>query len=170
MGQRESLDSTDRRLVKALSDDGLQSVNDVATQIGVTPPTVRTRMRALIDKKALRVAGQLNLAERPELISALVGINASDPNGLGNLAERLAGLPCVVSVSVVTGRFDLIVEVLIAGDIQDLYLFTSEYLPQVAGRGVVSRSETFVVMKSCNKWVNLPQGCWDDAAPTAEVS
>jgi hypothetical protein len=24
------------------------------------------------------------------------------------------------------------------------------------------RSETFVVMASCNKWVSLPEGCWSD--------
>lgn len=163
MGQREYLDATDRRLVKALSADGQQSVNELAERLGVTPPTVRARLRALVDKGALRIVGQLNLAERPELISALVGINASDPDGLGNLANKLADLPSVVSVSIVTGRFDLIVEVLIAGDINDLYLFTSEDLPKVAGRGVVSRSETFVVMKSREKWINLPSGCWDDS-------
>ncbi|MCX7663010.1 MAG: Lrp/AsnC family transcriptional regulator [Tepidimonas fonticaldi] len=165
MSHREHLDATDRRLVKALSADGQQSVNELAERLGVSPPTVRARLRALVDKGALRIVGQLNLAERPELISAIVGINASDPDGLGNLANKLAELPSVVSVSIVTGRFDLIVEVLIAGDIHDLYLFTSEDLPKVAGRGVVSRSETFVVMKSREKWVNLPRGCWDEPEP-----
>lgn len=165
MSNREHLDATDRRLVKALSADGQQSVNDLAEHLGVSPPTARARLRALVEKGTLRIVGQLNLAERPELISALVGINASDPDGLGNLAKRLANLPSVVSVSIVTGRFDLVVEVLIAGDINDLYLFTSEDLPKVAGRGVVSRSETFVVMKSHAKWVSLPRGCWDESEP-----
>lgn len=169
MSNREHLDATDRRLVKALSADGQQSVNDLAEKLGVSAPTVRTRMRALVEKGALRVVGQLNLAERPELISAFVGINASDPDGLGHLADKLAELPSVVAVSIVTGRFDLIVEVLIAGDINDLYLFTSEDLPKVAGRGVVSRSETFVVMKSREKWVSLPHGCWDDSPPSPNV-
>jgi hypothetical protein len=70
-------------------------------------------------------------------------------------------------VSLVTGRFDLIVEVLVAGDVQDLYRFTSELLPRVAGPGVVSRSETFVVMKSHNKWGSLPRGCWEEDASGA---
>jgi Lrp/AsnC family transcriptional regulator, regulator for asnA, asnC and gidA len=49
----------------------------------------------------------------------------------------------------------------VAGDVQDLYRFTSELLPRVAAPGVISRSETFVVMKSHNKWVNLSRGCWE---------
>jgi hypothetical protein len=60
------------------------------------------------------------------------------------------------------------VEVLVAGDVQDLYRFTSELLPRVAEPGVISRSETFVVMKSHHKWVNLPHGCWEESVDGAD--
>jgi Lrp/AsnC family transcriptional regulator for asnA, asnC and gidA len=107
--------------------------------------------------------GLLNLSERPELIAAIVGINANAQGHLDELVKKIGDLPFVTSVSIVTGRFDMIVEVLVAGDVQDLYRFTSELLPRVAGPGVVSRSETFVVMKSHNKWITLPRGCWEEA-------
>lgn len=160
---REFLDPTDRRLTKLLSSDGQASVNDLADKLQVSPPTVRTRLRSLIEKNILKIVGLLNLSERPELIAAIVGINANSQGHLDDLMKKIADLPFVTSVSVVTGRFDLIVEMLIAGDVQDLYRFTSELLPRVAEPGVISRSETFVVMKSHDKWVNLPRGCWEES-------
>jgi Lrp/AsnC family transcriptional regulator, regulator for asnA, asnC and gidA len=158
---REFLDPTDRRLAKLLSSDAQDSVNQLADKLQLSPPTVRARLRSLIEKNALKMVGLLNLSERPELIAAVVGINANAQGQLGELIRKIAELPFVNSVSVVTGRFDLIVDVLVVGDVQDLYRFTSELLPRIAGPGVVSHSETFVVMKSHNKWVNLPRGCWE---------
>ena len=164
---REFLDPTDRRLAKLLSSDGQDSVNELADRLQVSPPTVRTRLRSLIEKNILKIVGLLNLSERPELIAAIVGINANAQGHLDDLMKKIADLPFVTSVSVVTGRFDLIVEMLVAGDVQDLYRFTSELLPRVAEPGVISRSETFVVMKSHDKWVNLPRGCWEEGVGDA---
>lgn len=164
---REFLDATDRRLSKLLSGDAQASVNQLADKLQLSAPTVRARLRSLIDRNVLKIVGLLNLSERPELISAVVGINANAQGHLDELMKKLADLPFVSSVSVVTGRFDLIVEVLVQGDVQDLYRVTSELLPKVAGPGVVSRSETFVVMKSHNKWGTLPRGCWDEGVSGA---
>ncbi len=160
---REFLDPTDRRLAKLLSSDGQNGVNQLADKLQVSPPTVRTRLRSLVEKNILKIVGLLNLSERPELIAAIVGINANSQGHLDDLMKKIADLPFVTSVSITTGRFDLIVEVLVSGDVQDLYRFTSELLPRVAAPGVISRSESFVVMKSHDKWVNLPRGCWEDS-------
>lgn len=165
---REFFDSNDRRLSKLLSVNAQESVNQLADKMQLSAPTVRARLRALIDKNVLKIVGLLNLSERPELIGAVVGINANAQGNLDVLMKKIGELPFVTSVSTVTGRFDLIVEVLVAGDIQDLYRFTSEHLPRVAAPGVISRSETFVVMKSHNKWVSLPGGCWETG--TAEAT
>ncbi len=164
---REFLDPTDRRLAKLLSNDGQDGVNQLSEKLQVSPPTVRNRLRSLIEKNVLKIVGLLNLSERPELIAAIVGINANSRGHLDDLIKKIAALPFVTSVSIVTGRFDVMVEVLVAGDVQDLYRFTSELLPRVAEPGVISRSETFVVMKSHDKWVNLPRGCWEESVDGA---
>lgn len=166
---RDFLDPTDRRLTKLLSSDGQDSVNALADKLQVSHPTVRARIKSLVGKKLLKIVGLLNLSERPELIAAIVGINANTQGHLDELMKQIAELPFVTSVSIVTGRFDLIVEVLVAGDVQDLYRFTSELLPRVASPGVISRSETFVVMKSHDKWVNLPRGCWEESVDGANT-
>jgi Lrp/AsnC family transcriptional regulator, regulator for asnA, asnC and gidA len=158
---REFFDSTDRRLTKLLSGDAQNSMNQLAEKMQLSAPTVRARLRSLITKNVLKIVGLLNLSERPELIGAVVGINANAQGNLDEVMRKIAELPFVSSVSIVTGRFDLIVEVLVPGDVQDLYRFTSELLPRVTAPGVISRSETFVVMKSHNKWVTLSRGCWE---------
>lgn len=164
---RDNLNQTDRRLAKLLSGHAQEGVNQIAEKLGVTAPTVRSRLRSLSAKNVLKIVGMLNLAETPELISAIVGINAESRGQLNELARQIAALPFVTSVSIVTGRFDLIADVVVEGDVHDLYRFTSELLPAVAGPGIISRSETFVVMKSHNKWIGLPRGCWEEAGNDA---
>ena len=163
---RDRLDPTDRRLVKLLSEDAQLGVGDLAEKMAVSVPTVRSRLRSLVDKKLIKIVGLLNLAVRPELISAVVGINTLGRGHIHEIAQRIADLPFVTSTSVVTGRFDIIAEVVVADDVADLYRVTSELIPKVGEPGEITRSETFVVMASCNKWVGLPKGCWSDEYET----
>ncbi len=157
---RDHLDQTDRRLVKLLSQDAQLGITRLAEMMEISVPTVRTRLRNLLDRNLLKITGLLNLTERPELISAIVGVNAQGRGRAREIARRIAELPFVNSASVVTGRFDIIVDVVVAGDVADLYRVTSELIPAVGDLGEIVRTETFVVMASCNKWVNLPEGCW----------
>ncbi|MER9329233.1 Lrp/AsnC family transcriptional regulator [Mesorhizobium sp. M0152] len=159
---REHLDQTDRRLVKLLSQDAQLGVNRLAEKMAISVPTARMRLHNLLERNLLKIVGLLNLTERPELISAIVGINAQGRGRARELAQRISELPFVNSASVVTGRFDIIVDVTVAGDVADLYRITSELIPGAGIPGEVVRSETFVVMASCNKWVNLPEGCWSE--------
>ncbi|SEC02933.1 transcriptional regulator, AsnC family [Rhizobiales bacterium GAS188] len=163
---RERLDPTDRRLVKLLCEDAQLGHSRLAEKMAVSAPTVRSRLRGLVDRKLIKIVGLLNLAVRPELISAIVGINTLGRGRIHEIAQRIADLPFVTSASVVTGRFDIIAEVVVADDVADLYRVTSELIPRVGEPGEIARSETFVVMASCNKWVGLPKGCWSDEPDT----
>ena len=132
---REHLDQTDRRLVKLLSQDAQLGVNRLAEKMAISVPTVRTRLRNLLDRNLLKIVGLLNLTERPELISAIVGINTQGRGRAREIAQRIAELPFVNSACVVTGRFDIIVDVTVAGDVADLYRITSELIPGVGDAG-----------------------------------
>ena len=151
-------------MVKLLSKDAQSGRNHLAEKLAMSAPTVRSRLRNLLDRNLLKIVGLLNLTERPELISAVVGINAQGRGRARELAQRIADLPFVNSACVVTGRFDIIVDVTVAGDVADLYRVTSELIPGAGEPGEIVRSETFVVMASCNKWISLPEGCWSEGA------
>jgi len=156
------LDRIDRRLTKLLSEDGRDGVNGLAERLDLSPPTVRARLKSLVERNLLKIVGVLNIAERPELVCAIVGICANGHGRLNEIARMISELPYVASVSIVTGRYDIIAEVLFEGDMDELYRVTSELLPGLAEPGVIRSSETFVVMKSHNKWLSLPKGVWDD--------
>ncbi|MDP4034055.1 MAG: Lrp/AsnC family transcriptional regulator [Pseudorhodobacter sp.] len=159
---RKRLDRVDRRIAKLLSEDGSDRANALADRLNLSPPTVRARIRSMIERNVLKIVGVLNVAERPELIAAIVGIHANGRGKLNSIARRMSELPFVTSVSIVTGRYDIIAEVLFEGDMEMLYNVTSELLPGLAEPGVISGSETFVVMQSHNKWMSLPNGCWEE--------
>lgn len=163
-GVREVFDRVDRRLSRLLAENGGASVNDLAARLEVSPPTVRARLKALVGAGLLKIVGVLNVSERPELISAIIGIHANGRGKLDEIARRMSELPFVTSVSIVTGRYDLIAEVLIEGDMADLYRVTSELLPGLAEPGCIQGSETFVVMRSHNRWLSVPKGVWEEDA------
>nr|WP_154337920.1 Lrp/AsnC family transcriptional regulator [Paracoccus sp. S-4012] len=161
---REVFDKLDRRLSRILSEDGDASVNALASRLQISPPTVRARMKSLVEGNLLKIVGVLNVSERPELISAIIGIHANGRGRLSEIAQRMSELPFVTSVGIVTGRYDIIAEVLVEGDMEELYRVTSELLPGVAEPGVIHGSETFVVMKSHNRWLGVPKGVWEEDA------
>ena len=165
---RKRLDRVDRRVAKFLSEDGRDRGNTLADRLKLSPPTVRARIRAMIERNVLRIVGVLDVAKRPELIAAIVGIHANGRGKLNAIAKKMSELPFVTSVSIVTGRYDIIAEVLFEGDMEMLYQVTSELLPGLAEPGVISGSETFVVMQSHNKWMSLPNGCWEEDVGSEE--
>ena len=100
---RERLDQTDRRLLKLLSQDAQLGANRLAEKMALSVPTVRTRLRNLLDRNLVKIVGLLNLTERPELISAIVGINAQGRGRSHEIANwtiqgfSLAGVICSCS-------------------------------------------------------------------------
>ena len=150
---KSTLDQNDKKLVAALTIDGQQSPGKVADEIGVTAPTVRSRMKNLIAAGALRVAGMVNPMKAKGLTVALVGISLHSHEQLDEKLDQIGSLPRVNWCAVVTGRYDIIVEIVCSADIGDLYDFLDKDLSQV---GDISSSESFVVMKSRRKWLCLP--------------
>ena len=159
---RSKFDTLDRKLARHLTEEGREGVNDLAEVLGVSAPTARSRLKSLIERGYMKIGSLLNIAERPELTTALVAINANANGKLDDLARRIADLPFVTWSGITTGRYDMMVELVFEGDMEDLYRFTSVDLPELAGHGVIRGSETFIIMRSHRKWVSLPKGVWED--------
>ncbi|GAB7021746.1 Lrp/AsnC family transcriptional regulator [Salidesulfovibrio brasiliensis] len=151
---KKNLDSLDKRLVSALTEDGQSQVGKLTERLGVTPPTVRSRMKNLISAGAMKVAGLVNPMRTKGLTVALVGITLQSHKLLDEKLEQIANLDRVNWCAVVTGRYDLIVEIVCTESTADLYDFLDKDLSQLGGIG---SSESFVVMKSRRKWLLLPE-------------
>lgn len=143
------LDELDRGIVQALRDDGRTNNSAIAAQLGVAEGTVRQRMRKLTDAGVVKVSALVN----PEIISehqlCMIGIKIAESRRLEACAKEVSNLPEVRSVAIVTGRYDLLVEVLVASN-HGLIGFLSESLASVQG---IESSETFLLLKTYDKWI-----------------
>ncbi|MGE4297692.1 MAG: Lrp/AsnC family transcriptional regulator [Desulfovibrionaceae bacterium] len=150
---KEILDAQDRKLVSILAEDGQLPVGQVAERMGVTAPTVRSRLKNLVQAGVMRVAGLIDPFRTEGVTVAMVAITLQSHEQLDSKLDEIAQLDKVHWAAVVTGRYDIMVEIVLPDSIADLYRFINEDLSRVGG---ISTSESFVVMKGKRKWVLLP--------------
>ncbi len=124
---------------------GRKSFKTIAEDLGVSENTVRSRVTKLEDEGVLEISGLVDPEALPRHRVVMVGVKLTtmDLVKKGKEFIKLAG---VVSVSVVTGRFDLILVVLLKEGFGLLEFYTEE-VSRLEG---VQSVETFVVYKSYN--------------------
>ncbi|WP_243544805.1 Lrp/AsnC family transcriptional regulator [Pseudodesulfovibrio tunisiensis] len=151
---KTKLDAQDKRLLGVLTRDGHLSAGKIAEELNVTAPTIRTRMRNLIKAGVLKITGMVNPTHTRGLTVALVGITVQNHELLDAKLNEIAALDRVNWCAVVTGRYDILVEIVCSEDIGDLYDFLNKDISRIGG---ILSSESFVVMKSRRKWLYLPE-------------
>lgn len=138
------IDEINLAIIKHLR-DGRKSYKVIADELGVTENTIRSRVNKMRQEGALDIVGMLD----PEIDSrhriALIGVKLNNME-LVKRGEAFSNLKGVVCVAVVTGRFDLIVTVLLKDGFGLLEFYTDE-MSRIEG---VRSVETFVVYKSFN--------------------
>jgi Lrp/AsnC family transcriptional regulator for asnA, asnC and gidA len=138
------IDKINLSIIKHLR-SGRKSFKKIAEQLSLSENTVRARVRKLIDNGILEITGLVD----PEAISGhrivIVGVKLKTMD-LVKKGEEFSKLKGVISVSVVTGRFDLILTVLLKTGFGLLEFYTQE----VSKLKDVQSVETFVVYKSYN--------------------
>lgn len=152
---KKVLDALDNKIIRLLAEDGRMPVGEMASRLRVTAPTVRSRIKTLEEAGKLKISGLIDPYENQEITTALIGLNIQSHGKLDQILEKLAHLDNVVWAAVVTGRYDVFLEVVVTGGTDELYRLTTDTIPKV---GTVVRSETFVIMKSRRKWVPPPKG------------
>lgn len=140
----KKIDDTNKAIIKQLR-EGRKAFSAVADELGITENTVRSRVNKLLDEGVLSISGEVDPSKIPGLQVVIMGIKLSTME-LQQKAQEFLRLRGVVSVSVVTGRYDLIVELELC-DEEDLSLlqFFSDELTKVKD---VLDVESFVVYKS----------------------
>ncbi|MBC2745215.1 MAG: Lrp/AsnC family transcriptional regulator [Desulfosarcina sp.] len=125
--------------------EGRKSFKTIAKDLGVSENTVRSRVAKLEEEGVLEISGLVNPEAVPRHRAVIVGVKLATMN-LVKKGEEFSRLRGVVSVSVVTGRFDLILVVLLKEGFGLLEFYTEE----VSRLEDVQSVETFVVYKSYN--------------------
>ncbi len=125
--------------------DGRRSFKWIAEKLSISENTVRSRVSKLKKEGVLDIAGLIDPQKVPRHRVVMIGVKL-DTMELVKKGAEFSKLKGVVSVSVVTGRFDLILVVLLKEGFGLLEFYTEE----VARLDGVQSVETFVVYKSYN--------------------
>ena len=147
------LDALDNRIIHLLVEDGRMPIGEMAKCLSVTAPTIRSRIKNLEKKGLLKVSGIIDPNQHQEMTTAVVAMSIQSHGKMDQILEKIARLPNVVWAGVVAGRYDIIAELVFTGGKAELYKFTTEMILKM---GNVVKSETFVIMKSINNWIRLP--------------
>ena len=124
---------------------GRKSYKIIAEDLGVSENTVRSRVSKLEEEGVLEIVGLVDPEKVPRHQVVMVGVKLTTMD-LVKKGEEFSRVRGVVSVSVVTGRFDLILMVLLKEGFGLLEFYTEE-VSRLEG---VQSVETFVVYKSYN--------------------
>lgn len=125
--------------------NGRKSYKKIAEELSLSENTVRSRVNKLIDEGVLEISGLVDAEAVADHRIVIVGVKLSTME-LVKKGEQFSRLKGVISVSVVTGRFDLILVVLLKPGFGLLEFYTEE----VSRLKDVQSVETFVVYKSYN--------------------
>ena len=141
-------DETDWKIINILK-EGYVPNNTIARELDVSEGTVRARLKKLKEAGILQVRALINpdVLENKQLV--LVAMRVAESKLLDLKAEELSRLPNVLSVSIASGRYDLVAEVLLDSN-RGLVKFLTEELSTVEG---ILASESFIMLKNYGKYV-----------------
>lgn len=149
-----TVDTIDKGLLARLMEDGRTALAELSKQVGISRPTTGSRLRLLTEDGLLRVSGLIDVLRVRGLTVALVGLTV-DKHQLDEKVDQIADLDEVTWAAVVTGRYDIMAEVVTEDGVNGLYDFLNTSLRSVGG---INASEMFVVLETRNKWMRLPPG------------
>ena len=152
---KTNLDTLDNEIIRLLTENGRMPIGKMAKKLNVTSPTIRNRIKDLEKNGIFKVSGLIDPNQHPQMITALVGMSIRSHGKMDQILKKINELPNVVWAGVVTGRYDIIAEVVCVRGKDELYRFTTDTILKI---GNVVRSETFIIMKSRHNWLCLPKG------------
>lgn len=138
-----AMDELDLAILAMLQRDGRRPYTEMAAELGVSEGTVRNRVYRLLDEQIIQIVGQVDPAQFGFDAPAMMGITVQ-PAEIEKAAEQIAAFPEVSYLLMVSGGYDLIVEVM-CRDRQHLTTFLNQSLRKVPG---VSGIHTFLILRT----------------------
>lgn len=138
----DGLDEVDQYIIHALQEDGRVPFAQIAEHLNVSPGMIRVRYNRLMEQGYLKVVAITNPLRLGYKTMAMIGVRA-EPGRLMEVAEKVAALDEVIYLIVVSGRFDILAEV-ICLDQDDVLRFLTEKLYTISG---IRETESFMHLK-----------------------
>ena len=142
------LDKLDWQIINLLSKKYLSNIN-TAKKLGVSEGTIRQRIKKMQAADILRIKALRDPDTLENQQLATIAVNVKQTDILDKTASEISELDQVLSVSIVSGRYDLLIEVLVDSN-KGLVVFLTESLSAIKG---ISATETFLTLKSYDRWI-----------------
>ncbi len=140
------MDETNKAIIRQLC-DGRKPFSAIAEELDITENTVRSRVNKLIEKGVLQISGLVNPEMIPGLQVVMMGVKLKTLD-LERKAKEFSELRGVISVAVVTGRYDLFVQLVLSEDeglsLLEFFKYELDKITEI------SDVETYVVYQSHN--------------------
>ena len=140
-------DDLDMKLLFELTQDGSISVPTLSKKLGINASVLYSRIKRLMKKKLIK---KFTIDIDESLlgigVKASVGINR-DPKLKDEIHAKFMETSEVASISEVTGRFDIIIEVY-AKNLEALHTVVIEKIGKIVG---IQNTETFVELQKTDK-------------------
>lgn len=143
------LDSLDEKLIQLLGQDAHRNSVSLGKQFGVSPTTIRRRVKKLIQSGIMHIIGVVEPAKLGFPLTAVIAFDVSHDK-LESVTNMLASRPEIKWVSTATGRYDIIAVARFRST-DDLSQFMEREMAQVEG---LRDSETFICLRvKKGRWV-----------------
>ena len=119
-------DQLNRTIVRLLQEDGRLPFKTIARKLGVSEGTVRNRVGWMKRSGMLRIVAVADPTAINYRADAMLGVKVAPSSAPAKVADRLAVHPQVVYILWVSGRFDLLVEIVCESD-EDFLGFLSNH-------------------------------------------
>lgn len=140
------MDETNKAIIRQLC-DGRKPFSAIAEELDITENTVRSRVNKLIDEGVLQISGLVNPEAIPGLQVVMMGVKLKTLD-LERKAKEFSELRGVISVAVITGRYDLFVQLVLSDDeglsLLDFFKYELDKVSEI------SDVETYVVYQGHN--------------------
>lgn len=147
MKELHRFDELDMKLLYELTKDGSISVPNLSKKLGINASVLYSRIKRLLRKKLIK---KFTIVIDDSLlgigVKATVGINR-DPKLKESIHKHLVETPEVISISEVTGRFDIMIRVS-AENLESLHNVVIEKIGKIEG---IQDTETFVELQKTDK-------------------
>jgi len=143
----QRLDDLDMKLLFELTKDGNISVPILSKKLGINASVLYSRIKRLVKKKLIKkFTIDIDNSLLGIGVKATVGINR-DPKLKIEISKRLLVVDEITSISEVTGRFDIMVQIY-AKDLENLHTVVIEKIGKIEG---IQNTETFVELQKTDK-------------------
>jgi len=137
-------DDLNREIIKKLQVDGRRSYKEIARELKVSEGTIRNRIQSMKEAGALRIVAVADPTAIRYKSDAMIGLKVAPGHTIEEVSERLGESDDVVYILWVSGRYDLLIEI-VTNEREDFLEFLES---QIHSQPDIASSETMTGLKN----------------------